>query len=334
MEKTLIIAEVGVNHNADLSLAFQLIDEARKSGADAVKFQVAIPELVATFNSPKAEYQNQTTCSSENQLEMIRSLHFPLDTFVSLKARCEELNIIFLASAFDLVSLDFVENLGQPIHKIPSGEITNFPFLQCIGGYKKPVLLSTGMSIMSEIADAIHVLEKSGVKRDQITVLHCNTEYPTPFNDVNLRVLKTLEDQFGTTVGYSDHTDGITTPIAAVALGATVIEKHFTVDKSLPGPDQKASLEPKEFRNMVDAIRKTELALGSSEKFVTPSEGKNLISVRRSIVASKPIRMGERFTEKNIVAKRPATGITPMLWHYVLGQTATRDFETDELIVI
>ena len=334
MKKVFVIAEVGVNHNADISLAFQLIDEAVKAGADAVKFQAAVPELVATPSASKSQYQIQSTRSFENQLEMIRSLHFPLDAFVSLKAKCEELGIVFFASAFDLVSLDFLENLGQPIHKVPSGEITNLPFLERIGKFNKPILLSTGMSVIQEISDAVTVLEKSGAKRDNITILHCNTEYPSPFDDVNLKALINISNHFGISIGYSDHTEGITVPIAAVALGASVIEKHFTIDQSLPGPDQKASLNPQEFKNMVKAIRQTELALGSKEKFVTPSERINLIPVRRSLVASRPIKLGERFSEKNIVAKRPATGISPMLWHDVIGQKAKKDFEKDELIIL
>ncbi len=334
MKKIFIIAEVGVNHNADMSLAFQLIDEAVKAGADAVKFQAAVPELVATSSASKSQYQINSMCSSENQLEMIRSLHFPLDAYVSLKAKCDERGIVFFASAFDLVSLDFLEDLGQPMHKVPSGEITNLPFLERIGKYNKPILLSTGMSVIQEISDAIAVLEKSGAKRDNITILHCNTEYPTPFNDVNLKALKHISNHFGISVGYSDHTEGIAVPIAAAALGAKVIEKHFTIDRKLPGPDQKASLNPQEFKSMVDAIRETELALGSKEKLVTPSERINLIPVRRSLVASRPIKLGERFSEKNIVAKRPAIGISPMLWHKVIGKKAKKDFDIDELIVL
>lgn len=332
MTNTFIIAEVGVNHNSDVGLAFEMIDAAAESGADAVKFQAAIPDLVVTAQAPKSEYQKINRNLQETQLDLIRSLHLPLKEFFKLKERCEKRNVVFFASAFDLVSLDFIEKLGQEFHKVPSGEITNFPYLQKIGEFNKATLLSTGMSNINEIRDALDVLKTSGLEERKITILHCNTQYPTPFDDVNLRVLKTLRDSFGTAVGYSDHTDGFLVAVAAVALGATVIEKHFTLNQNLPGPDQKASLEPSNFRSMVESIRNIEVAMGSDKKTLTKSESENITLVRRSIVASKPIKEGEQFSSDNIVAKRPANGLSPMRWNLVIGKQAKRDFHKDELI--
>jgi N,N'-diacetyllegionaminate synthase len=321
-----------VNHNADLSMAHRLIDSAVAAGADAVKFQTAIPALVATARAEKAAYQTKTTNAGESQLKMISRIHFPLEVYEGLKLRCESRGIIFFSSAFDMVSLAFLEKLGQIYHKVPSGEITNLPYLREIGRYGRPVILSTGMSEMSEIGDAIAVLENQGLSRNLITILHCNTEYPTPMSDVNLRAMKSIADAFNISVGYSDHTNGIEVSIAAVALGASVIEKHLTLDCTLPGPDHKASLEPAEFSAMVKAIRNIEFALGSSIKKPTPSELANKSIARRSLVAAKPIKSGEKFTVENVIAKRPGYGISPMSWDEVIGSIASRDFMIDELI--
>jgi len=332
MTKTFIIAEAGVNHNADLNLAHGLIDAAASAGVDAVKFQTAIPELVVTSHAQKAAYQKETSGADESQLEMIRKLLFPLDTHKDLKTYCEQRGVIFFSTAFDPVSLDFLERLGQPYHKIPSGEITNLPYLRQVGGYRRPVILSTGMSTLGEIETALEVLEQAGTARERITVLHCNTEYPTPMKDVNLRAMQTIRDAFGVRVGYSDHTQGIEVALAAVALGATMIEKHFTLDRKLPGPDHKASLEPEELRVMVSAIRNIEQALGDGIKRPSPSEARNMSIARRSLVAATAIRAGEVFSAANLTAKRPGSGLSPMRWDEVLGRKAPRDFVADEMI--
>lgn len=332
MSRTFIIAEVGVNHNADLDMAHRLIDAAVAAGADAIKFQTAIPELVATNLAQKASYQKKTSGAEELQLEMIRRIHFPLDVYEGLKKRCESKGIMFFSSAFDMVSLAFLEKLRQPCHKVPSGEITNLPYLREIGRYGRPVILSTGMATMEEIEVAIAVLENAGLPRKRITVLHCNTEYPTPMPDVNLRAMQTIADAFDVAVGYSDHTDGIEVAVAAVALGACVIEKHLTLDRNLPGPDHKASLEPDQFQSMVSAIRNIEQALGDTTKQPSPSELRNKPIARRSLVAAVAIKAGEKFTVENVVAKRPGTGLSPMHWDEVIGRPAPRDFEADEFI--
>ncbi len=332
MSSTFIIAEVGVNHNASLETARQLIDAAVAAGVDAIKFQAAIPELVATSFAQKAGYQKQASGGDESQLEMIRKIHFPLEVYPILKATCEKKGIIFFSTAFDMTSLAFLQNLGQYLYKVPSGEITNLPYLRVIGSYGRPVILSTGMATMEEIATALEVLEQAGTKLVDITVLHCNTEYPTPMQDVNLHAMKTIADTFGVAVGYSDHTAGIEVSVAAVALGACMIEKHLTLDCNLPGPDHKASLEPGPFRDMVSAIRNIEQALGSAVKAPSPSELRNKSISRRSLVASQAIKAGEAFTANNVVAKRPGTGISPMRWDEVIGRTAPRDFEPDEFI--
>ena len=332
MSRTFIIAEAGVNHNANLEMAYQLIDAAIAAGADAIKFQTAIPELVATSFAQKADYQRQTSGANESQLEMIRKIHFPLEVYPILKAACEEKGIMFFSTAFDMTSLAFLQSMGQFLHKVPSGEITNLPYLRAIGSYGRPVILSTGMAMMEEIAAALAVLEKAGMKHTNITVLHCNTEYPTPMQDVNLSAMQTIADTFDVAVGYSDHTAGIEVSIAAVALGASMIEKHLTLDCNLSGPDHKASLEPGPFGQMVKAIRNIEEALGSKVKAPSPSELSNKPIARRSLVASRAIKAGEVFTADNIVAKRPGTGISPMRWDEVIGRTASRDFETDEFI--
>lgn len=332
MIRTFIIAEAGVNHNADIAIAHRLIDAAAEAGVDAVKFQTAIPELVVTRYAQKADYQKETSRADESQLEMIKKLLFPLETHRDLKAYCEARGVVFFSTAFDPVSLEFLETLGPPYHKVPSGEITNLPFLRRIGGYRRPVILSTGMATLGEIEAAINVLEQSGTGRDRITVLHCNTEYPTPMIDVNLRAMQTIGDAFGVRVGYSDHTQGIEVALAAVALGATMIEKHFTLDRKLPGPDHKASLEPDELQAMVSAIRNIELAMGDGIKRPSSSESKNKNIARRSLVAAQVIRAGELFSEANLSAKRPGGGISPMRWDEVMGRTAPRNFLPDEMI--
>jgi N,N'-diacetyllegionaminate synthase len=331
MAKVFIIAEAGVNHNSSLDLALKIVDEAVLAGADAVKFQTANPEMLVTGYAKKANYQQKTT-GKGSQLEMIRKLMLPIDSFRDIATYCQAKGILFLSSAFDLKSLEYLERLGQPYHKIPSGEITNLPYLRKMGAFGKPIILSTGMAKLGEIEAALDALETAGTPRSRITALHCNTEYPTPLCDVNLRAMQTIREAFGVEVGYSDHTDGIDIAIAAVALGARMIEKHITLDRSLPGPDHKASLEPAMFRDMVLAIRNVELALGSPIKHPSPSESKNLSIARRSLVALTKIKVGEPFSALNIVAKRPGTGISPMLWDEVIGRLAKRDFEPDELI--
>lgn len=332
MTGVFIIAEAGVNHNARMDLALKLVDEAVFAGADAVKFQAAIPEMVATDSAEKAGYQQKNTGSEESQLDMIRKLLLPMEAFRDIATYCQEKGIIFFSTAFDLASLDYLEGLGQPYHKVPSGEITNLPYLRQIGSYRKPIILSTGMSTLGEIEAAIETLEFAGTLRSRVTVLHCNTEYPTPVADVNLRAMQTIREAFGVEVGYSDHTDGIEVSIAAVALGARVIEKHITLDRSLPGPDHKASLEPSAFKAMVSAIRNVEQALGSAVKRPTRSETRNRPIARRSLVALTAIKAGEVYSAENITAKRPGNGISPMRWDEVIGRLAPRDFQPDELI--
>lgn len=332
---TLVIAEAGVNHNGSLELAKDLVRKAAESGVDYVKFQTFRTEKCVSKFAEKADYQKENTGRpTESQFDMVKKLELSIEDHFELISLCNELNIKFLSTAFDFDSIDFLGNLHLGLWKIPSGEITNYPYLKRIASYKEPVILSTGMSTLDEIRDAVHVLLKFGVERSQITMLHCNTEYPTPMSDVNLKAMQTLYLKFGVNVGYSDHTKGIEVPIAAVALGATVIEKHFTLDRTLPGPDHVASLEPDELKSMVDAIRNIEQALGSSEKKVSESEQKNIIIARKSIVAALDIKSGEIFTDKNITVKRPGNGISPMYWDNVIGKQATRDFKEDELIVL
>lgn len=332
MKKTIIIAEAGVNHNGNYEMALKMIDEAKAAGADYVKFQTAKPELVISTFAPKAEYQKETTGNGESQLEMCKAIHLPLTDYKPLKEYCDKVGIGFMSTPFDLVSIDVLEPLDMDYYKIPSGEITNLPYLRAIAAKGRKVIISTGMSELPEIEEALQVLEKGGLKRSDIIVLHCNTEYPTPMRDVNLRAMLDIRDRLGVAVGYSDHTNGIEVPIAAVALGAEVIEKHFTLDKTLPGPDHKASLEPQELKAMVDAIRNIELALGDGKKKVTDSERPNIIVARKSIVAARAIKAGEVYTEENVTVKRPGNGISPMKWDDVLGKTAPRDFDYDELI--
>lgn len=329
---TLIIAEAGVNHNGDLDLARKLVDTAADAGADVVKFQTFKADRVATRAAGKAEYQNRTTGSGESQQEMLRRLELTKPMHEALIAHARQRNIEFLSTAFDLDSLELLAALGMSRYKIPSGEITNVPYLRRVAGYGKPIILSTGMAGLGEVESAVETLEACGVTRDAITVLHCNTEYPTPMRDVNLRAMQTIGRALGVAIGYSDHTLGGEVAISAVALGAMVIEKHITLDRTLPGPDQEASLEPAEFRKMVAAIRNIEAALGDGVKRPSTSELKNRPIVRRSIVAARAIRAGEQFTDDNLTAKRPGTGISPVRWDAVVGRTARRDFAADELI--
>jgi N,N'-diacetyllegionaminate synthase len=330
--RTLIIAEAGVNHNGELALAKRLIDVAAEAGADLVKFQTFSADRQVIRTAEKADYQNQTTDISESQHEMLRRLELSAEMHKELIAHCAARDIGFFSTGFDIESIDLLAGLGQDHFKIPSGEITNLPYLRHIGQLGKAIIISTGMATLGEIETAIDVLERAGTPRTSITVLHCTTEYPTPMSEVNLRAMQSIHKVFGVAVGYSDHTRGIEVAIAAVALGATVIEKHFTLDRNLPGPDHKASLEPDQLKAMVAAIRNIEVALGDGIKRPTPSEIKNRPIVRKSLVTRQAIKAGEVFSTQNIMAKRPGTGISPMLWDEVIGRPAPRDFLADELI--
>lgn len=329
---TFIIAEAGVNHNGSIQLAYQLINAAKDAGADAVKFQTFKADTLVSKKADKAEYQKQSTNPSESQYEMIKKLELSVDDHKNLIDYCNKINIQFLSSPFDLDSIDLLNKLGLEIFKIPSGEIINLPYLRKIGKLNKYVILSTGMADLGEIENALDVLTENGTDKNKITVLHCNTEYPTPFEDVNLIAMLTIKNAFNVKVGYSDHTKGIEVPIAAVALGAEVIEKHFTLDRNMQGPDHKASLEPNELREMVTAIRNIEKALGSGIKKPSPSELKNKAVARKSLIAVKDIQKGEKFSEKNVGIKRPGNGISPMRWKEVIGKTANKDFQIDDLI--
>ena len=334
MIKTFIIAEAGVNHNGSLEMALKLIDVAVAAEADAVKFQTFKAENVIAVNAPKAGYQKETTGSGESQLEMVKKLEIDEAAHKKLLNHCQHKGIQFLSTPFDLESIDLLNRLEVEIFKIPSGEITNLPYLRKLGALKKRLILSTGMADLGEIEDALDVLTEAGTPLENITVLHCNTEYPTPFEDVNLRAMLTIGRAFGVAVGYSDHTPGIEVAIAAAAMGATVIEKHFTLDRNLSGPDHKASLEPNELKSMVQAIRNIEKALGTGIKNPSPSELKNKPIVRKSIVAARSIRKGETFTVENLTIKRPGTGISPMRWDEILKMKASRDFYKDEIICL
>lgn len=330
--KTIIIAEAGVNHNGDYELARQMVLAAKEAGADYVKFQTAVPELVISTYAPKAEYQKVTTGSEESQLEMCRKIHLQLSDYAPLKVFCDEVGIGFMSTPFDLVSIDCLAPLGMDYWKIPSGEITNLPYLRKIARLHGRIILSTGMSTLDEVAAAVDVIEREGTPRTDIILLHCTTQYPTPYADVNLRAMDALRSLGCAAVGYSDHTQGISVPVAAVALGAAVIEKHFTLDRSLPGPDQTASLEPDELRRMVTEIRQVEAALGTGRKEVADIERPNIEVARKSIVAARAIAKGEIFTEENITVKRPGSGLSPMLWDTVLGRPAPAPFLPDQLI--
>lgn len=331
-KKIIIIAEAGVNHNASMDMARRMVKEAARAGADYVKFQTAVPELVISSIAPKAEYQKETTGEGESQLEMCKAIHLPLTAYPELAELCRKEGIGFMSTPFDLVSIDSLAEIGMDYWKIPSGEITNLPYLRKIAAKGGRVILSTGMSTLDEVADAVDVLEKGGISRDDIILLHCTTQYPTPYSDVNLKAMDSLRQLHTGGVGYSDHTLGIEVPVAAAALGAQVIEKHFTLDKNLPGPDHRASLDPAELAAMVKAVRHIETALGSGEKKVAESERPNIEVARKSIVAARTIAKGETFTEENITVKRPGNGISPMLWDSVIGQTAKKDFPYDSLI--
>ena len=327
-----IIAEAGVNHNGNLKTAKALIDVAKSAGADAVKFQSFRAEELSSKFARKANYQKKTTPANESQLEMLKRLELTPEDMKKLLAHCKKRKIVFMSSPFDLKSADFLHRIGQKILKIPSGEINNLPYLRRIGGFKKRIVLSTGMSYLKEIKMALDVLVRAGTKKENITVLHCNSSYPTPYEDVNLLAMKTIKDALNVKVGYSDHTPGIEVAVAAVALGAEVIEKHFTLDKNMKGPDHCASLEPDELKRLVKAVRDVEVSLGNGIKKPTLSELENRTVVRKSIVATKIIKKGDVFTEDNLTAKRPGTGLNPMLWDHIMARKARRDFMPDEEI--
>jgi N-acetylneuraminate synthase len=335
MKRTLIIAEAGVNHNGDIAKAKALIDKGAEAGVDYVKFQTFKAGNLVTKQAKRAAYQDKNTQDNDSQYEMLKKLELSQAVHQELIDYCAQKGVQFLSTGFDVESLEFLAGLGITIAKVPSGEITNLPYLRKVAVLFPEVILSTGMATIDEIKDAVKVLTDNGVNKDKITVLHCNTEYPTPMEDVNLRAMLHIQQEVGVAIGYSDHTLGIEVPIAAVALGATVIEKHFTLDKTLPGPDHKASLEPDELKAMVTAIRNIEKAVGGSGlKEVSTSEAKNKPIARKSIVASKSIKKGDFFTEENITVKRPGMGISPMQWDDVIGKTAKKDFEEDDLIEV
>lgn len=332
VNRVFIIAEAGVNHNGNIKIAEKLVDAAATAGADAVKFQTFKAENLVCKNTCKADYQMKTTDREESQFDMLKKLELTSEMHEQLIDYCKQKEIMFLSTPFDIDSLNYLVACGVEMIKVSSGEIANYPFLREIGKTRKKVIISSGMSTLDEVRDALKVLKDNG--SDDVIVLHCNTEYPTPYADVNLRAMLALKEELQVPVGYSDHTQGIEVPIAAAALGASVIEKHFTLDKSMEGPDHKASLEPDELQAMVRAIRNIESALGNGEKKPSESEKKNIGIVRKSIVAKCDISDGELFTEDNLTTKRPGTGISPMLWEQVIGSTAKRKFEADELIEI
>ena len=329
-----IIAEAGVNHNGSLDLALQMIREAKKAGADAIKFQTfRTDELLSKF-APKAEYQKKQTGNAENQKEMLSRLELSFEEFRSLKKAADQEGILFLSTPFDLASIDFLDSLGMPFWKIPSGEITNYPYLVQIARSGKPIILSTGMSSLEEIGEALSVLTANGLTKEKITLLHCTTEYPAPYEDVHLHAMRRLGEIFGVKTGYSDHTEGTAIAVAAAALGACVIEKHFTLDRQMAGPDHKASIEPEELKQLVASIRAVEKALEGETKQPLAGEAENRAVARKSIVAATEIRQGELFTENNLTTKRPGTGISPMKWNEIIGTPANRDYKPDELITL
>ena len=334
LSETLIIAEAGVNHNGSLDSALELVDAASEAGADVVKFQTFKAENLLTRSAAKADYQLDTTDVQETQFEMIKKLELSYDMHRKLISKCKEKDIRFSSTGFDSSSVDVLLELGVDFLKVPSGEITNLPYLRHVGTKGLPIILSTGMCTMQEIASVLEILEKAGASKHDITVLHCNTEYPTPMEDVNLRAMLSMQNELGVKVGYSDHTLGIEVPIAAVAMGATVIEKHFTLDRTMEGPDHAASLEPDELKQMVYSIRNIEKAMGEVSKKPSKSEEVNIGVVRKSIVASRNIKAGEKFTEENLAVKRPGTGISPLKWDEILGLESKKDFQADELISI
>ena len=332
MSKVFFIAEAGVNHNGSTELAKKLIDSAVEAGADAVKFQTFKADKLLSKWAQKADYQKQTTSVDETQYEMIKKLELDQNEHRALINYCKDKGVMFLSTPFDHDSIDLLISFEMPIFKIPSGEITNLPYLRHIGRLDKEVILSTGMANLNEVQDALEVLIKAGTSKVKITVLHATTEYPCPIDEVNLRAMQTIQAAFGVKVGYSDHTQGIEVPIAAVAMGARVIEKHFTLDRTMEGPDHKASLEPDELKAMVQAIRHIEQAMGDGVKMPSMSEQKNIPIARKSILASRPILMGETFSDNNLIVKRPGNGISPMRWDEIVGRKATRNFSVDELI--
>ena len=334
MNHTIIIAEAGVNHNGSLEMAKQLVDKAVEAGVDYIKFQTFKASKLVTKSAKQAEYQQKNIGKEEDsQYQMLKKMELSPEDHEVLIAYCKERGIKFFSTAFDFDSIDYLHSLNLGLWKVPSGEVTNYPFLKRIAAYNKKTILSTGMCDMQDVRNAVEALYKNGLSKEDLILLHCNTEYPTPFEDVNLKAMDALRKEFGVEVGYSDHTKGIEVPIAAVALGATVIEKHFTLDRTLPGPDHKASLEPDELKAMVSAIRNIEKAVGGDgTKHVSESERKNIAIARKSIVAACDIKAGETFTEENLTVKRPGSGISPMRWEEVLGQKAKKDFNEDELI--
>ena len=334
MKHVLIIAEAGVNHNGSIEIAKQLIDKAVEAGVDIIKFQTFKSEKLVSKSAKQADYQKKNIHNSDNdsQLDMLKKLELSDADHKVLIDYCNKKKIKFFSTAFDFESIDYLHSINIGLWKIPSGEITNYPYLKKIAQYGESVILSTGMCEIDDISAALKVLLDNGLTKDKISILHCNTEYPTPFKDVNLLAMNELKERFGVRVGYSDHTKGIEVPIAAVALGAEIIEKHFTLDRNMEGPDHKASLEPHELKAMVSAIRNIELALGTGHKTVSESERKNIAIARKSIVAASNIKQGDLFTDENITVKRPGDGISPMRWEEVLGRQAKRDFAADELI--
>jgi len=329
----LIIAEAGVNHNGSIKIAKQLIDEAVNAGVDIIKFQTFNAEKLVSKSAKRAEYQRKNIGDgNDSQYDMLKKLELSKENHEELITYCKEKGIRFWSTAFDFESMDYLHSLKLGLWKIPSGEITNYPFIRKISSYNEPIIMSTGMCEEKDIQNAIDVLIKYGIKKEQITLLHCNTQYPTPYQDVNLKAMISIKETFDLPIGYSDHTQGIEVPIAAVAMGATVIEKHFTLDRNLPGPDHKASLEPVELKAMVSAIRHIEQALGDGIKKVSDSERGNISVARKSIVAACSIKKGELLTENNLTVKRPGTGLSPMLWENVIGTTAIKDYEEEDLI--
>jgi N,N'-diacetyllegionaminate synthase len=335
MNSVLIIAEAGVNHNGSIKTALKLVDAASAAGADVIKFQTFKTESIVTRNAQKAAYQNNNDGRTNTQYDMLKQLEFTKDDFREIYAYCRKKNIGFSSTAFDFESITLLhDNFSMPFWKIPSGEITNLPYLRKIAELGKEIILSTGMATLDEIRDALDVLSTSGISKDDITVLHCTTEYPADRTSVNLRAMQTISDTFAVKVGYSDHTEGIEIPIAATALGATVIEKHFTLDKTMEGPDHKASLDPTELNAMITAIRNVTAALGDGKKAPLPIELENRKVARKSIVAKRAIARGERFTEENLTVKRPGTGMSPMKWDALIGTVAPKSFSVDEMVVL
>ena len=327
-----IIAEAGVNHNGSIELAYKLIDVAFESGANAIKFQTFKAKNLALKDAEKAPYQKQSKNSNESQFDMLKKLELDIGDHKKLINYCKKKGIIFISSPFDYESIDLLSELKLQIFKIPSGEINNLPYLRHIGSLGKEVILSTGMSTLMEIEDALNILINAGTSKNNITILHANTMYPTPMEDVNLSAMHTIKNKFDVAVGYSDHTLGIEIGIAAAALGASIIEKHFTLDKKMDGPDHKASLEPNELRSMIHAIRNIEKAMGDGVKILTKSEKPNISIARKSIVAKTAIKKGDIFSEKNLTTKRPGTGISPMKWYSIIGKVAKRDYNLDDLL--